>query len=296
MMLHTIRTFAARYIMITIGIVLVSIGLEVFLIPNHIIDGGITGISIMFSYLTNIPLNVIVVILNLPFMFVSLKQMGKRFAIGYLYAMIVLSIGLMIAGNFERITDDTLLATLFGGVLLGIGVGLVIRYGACMDGTEMAAILISKKTDMSVGQFVLICNLFIFTVATFIFGFDRAMYSLVAYFVASKLIDTVVEGSNQVKAALIVTQHQQEVSQAILKSLGRTVTIMEGEGMFSGKKGILYVVLTRVEVTELRTVIEQVDIETQSPSFVTILDVSEVMGNNLMKYGKQKNKGLSRIL
>lgn len=296
MMLHTIRTFAARYIMITIGILLVSIGLEVFLIPNHIIDGGITGISIMFSYLTNIPLNVIVVILNLPFMFVSLKQMGKRFAIGYLYAMIALSIGLMIAGNLERITHDTLLATLFGGVLLGIGVGLVIRYGACMDGTEMAAILISKKTDMSVGQFVLICNLFIFTVATFIFGFDRAMYSLVAYFVASKLIDTVVEGSNQVKAALIVTQHEQEVSQAILKCLGRTVTIMEGEGMFSGKKGILYVVLTRVEVTELRTVIEQVDIETQSPSFVTILDVSEVMGNNLMKYGKQKNKGLSRIL
>ncbi|MEY8320578.1 YitT family protein [Lachnospiraceae bacterium 46-61] len=296
MMLHTIRTFAARYIMITIGILLVSIGLEVFLIPNHIIDGGITGISIMFSYLTNIPLNVIVVILNLPFMFVSLKQMGKRFAIGYLYAMIALSIGLMIAGNLERITHDTLLATLFGGVLLGIGVGLVIRYGACMDGTEMAAILISKKTDMSVGQFVLICNLFIFTVATFIFGFDRAMYSLVAYFVASKLIDTVVEGSNQVKAALIVTQHEQEVSQAILKCLGRTVTIMEGEGMFSGKKGILYVVLTRVEVTELRTVIEQVDIKTQSPSFVTILDVSEVMGNNLMKYGKQKNKGLSRIL
>ena len=296
MMLHTIGTFAARYIMITIGILLVSIGLEVFLIPNHIIDGGITGISIMFSYLTKIPLNVIVVILNLPFMFISLKQMGKRFAIGYLYAMIMLSIGLMIAGNFERITNDTLLATLFGGVLLGIGVGLVIRYGACMDGTEMAAILISKKTELSVGQFVLICNLFIFTIAIFIFGFDRAMYSLVAYFVASKLIDTVVEGSNQVKAALIVTQHEYEVSQAILKCLGRTVTKMEGEGMFSGKKGILYVVLTRVEVTELRTVIEQVDIETNSPSFVTILDVSEVMGNHLMKYGKPQNKGLSRIL
>jgi len=295
-MLHTIRTFIARYIMITIGIIFVSIGLEVFLIPNHIIDGGITGISIMLSYLTNIPLNIIVVILNIPFIFVSSKQMGRRFAIGYLYAMAALSAGLILAKNLESITQDTLLATLFGGVLLGIGVGLVIRYGACMDGTEMAAILISKKTNTSVGQFVLICNLFIFTVAIFIFGFDRAMYSLVAYFVASKLIDTVVEGSNQVKAALIVTEQQQAVSQAILKNLGRTVTKMEGEGMFSGKKAVLYVVLTRVEVTELRTVIEQVDIETNSPSFVTILDVSEVMGNNLMKYGKLQNKGLSRIL
>lgn len=295
-MLHSIEVIVARYIMITIGIALVSIGLEVFLIPNHIIDGGITGISIMASYLTKLPLNVIVVILNLPFMVISLKQMGKRFAMGYLYAMITLSIGLILAKNLESITQDTLLATLFGGVLLGIGVGLVIRYGACMDGTEMAAILISKKTDLSVGQFVLICNLFIFTVAIFIFGFDRAMYSLVAYFVASKLIDTVVEGSNQVKAALIVTEQQQAVSQAILKDMGRTVTKMEGEGMFSGKKGVLYVVLTRVEVTELRTVIEQVDSETKSPSFVTILDVSEVMGNNLMKYGKKQKKGLTNII
>ena len=295
-MSHSIRTIIARYIMITIGIVFVSIGLEVFLIPNNIIDGGITGISIMASYLTKLPLNVIVVLLNLPFMFISLKQMGKRFAIGYLYAMIALSIGLIFAKKLESITQDTLLATLFGGVLLGIGVGLVIRYGACMDGTEMAAILISKKTNTSVGQFVLICNLFIFTVAIFIFGFDRAMYSLVAYFVASKLIDTVVEGSNQVKAALVVTQQQEAVSQAILKNLGRTVTKMQGEGMFSGKNTVLYVVLTRVEVTELRTVIEQVDIETNSPSFVTILDVSEVMGNNLMKYGKQQNKGFPRIL
>ena len=235
-MLHSIRTIIARYIMITIGIVFVSIGLEVFLIPNNIIDGGITGISIMASYLTKLPLNVIVVLLNLPFMFISLKQMGKRFAIGYLYAMIALSIGLIFAKKLESITQDTLLATLFGGVLLGIGVGLVIRYGACMDGTEMAAILISKKTNTSVGQFVLICNLFIFTVAIFIFGFDRAMYSLVAYFVASKLIDTVVEGSNQVKAALVVTQQQEAVSQAILKNLGRTVTKMQGEGMFSGDR------------------------------------------------------------
>ena len=156
-MLHSIRTIIARYIMITIGIVFVSIGLEVFLIPNNIIDGGITGISIMASYLTKLPLNVIVVLLNLPFMFISLKQMGKRFAIGYLYAMIALSIGLIFAKKLESITQDTLLATLFGGVLLGIGVGLVIRYGACMDGTEMAAILISKKTNTSVGQFVLIC-------------------------------------------------------------------------------------------------------------------------------------------
>jgi len=174
-------------------------------------------------------------------------------------------------------TDDVLLASVFGGILLGAGAGLVVRFGGCLDGTESLAIVISKKTSLSVGQVVLICNLFIYTIAGFIFGMDRALYSLLTYFITFKVIDFVSEGLEQAKAAMIITDKGDIVSKEIYKRLGRTVTEIQGKGLISGKKTVLYSVITRLEVPELKRIVTSQDIS----AFVTITDVSEIIGRHI---------------
>ena len=164
------------FIMLTIGTILAAYALEAFLIPNTILDGGVTGISIIISKLTKIPLSFLVLILNIPLIYIGYKNMGKNFLIKAVYSMVLFSIFLSYFGYFESVTEQILLATVYGGALLGVGVGLVIHFGGCIDGTESVALVISKKTSLSVGQIVLIFNLIIYSVAGIIFGIDRAMY------------------------------------------------------------------------------------------------------------------------
>ena len=263
-----------HFIMITLGCVLAAVSLETFLVPNLIIDGGITGISIMVSQLTKLPLGLFVFLLNLPFIFLGLKQIGKIFVIKTSYAMICFSLLLSLLHHVPEVTNDMLLCTIFGGILLGAGAGIVIRYGGCLDGTETIAILISKHTSLSVGQIVLICNLLIFGTSGFLFGWDRALYSLLTYFIAFKIIDMVVEGFEQAKSAMIITNQGKEISEDIFNKLGRTVTIMEGKGLISGEKVILYSVITRLEVYALKKIVQEDD----RSAFVTISDISEVIG------------------
>jgi uncharacterized membrane-anchored protein YitT (DUF2179 family) len=162
-------------------------------------------------------------------------------------------------------------------VILGFGVGLVIRYGGCLDGTETVAILINKKFGMPVGQTVLIINVFIYICAGLLFGWDRAMYSLLTYFITSKVLDIVENGINQAKAAMIITDDAAYVSNEIYQKLGRTVTIMDGMGLVSGSKKVLYCVITRFEINELKAIIRSID----SSAFVTISDVSEIIGTHI---------------
>ena len=236
------------YMFMTIGILLAAIALEVFLIPNKIIDGGITGVSIILSFLTNINLSIFIIILNIPFLLLGFRHLGKNFLIQSTVAMALFSVLLEIFKQVDVVTNDVLLATVFGGILLGIGVGFVIRYGACLDGVETVAILINKKTSFSVGQVILLVNLVIYMVAGILFGWDRALYSIMTYFITYKLIDMVSEGLEQAKAALIITNNSEEIARSIYKKLGRTVTFIEGEGLISGKKVVLYVVVTRIEL------------------------------------------------
>ena len=224
------------FLLITVGATLAAIALEIFLVPNNIIDGGIIGISIMVSYITKIKLSVLTFVLNIPFLILGYKQLGKSFLIKAAYAMIVLSLLLEELKPVPELTNDVLLATVFGGLLLGIGVGFVIRYGACLDGTEVVAILINKKTSFSVGQVVMFLNFFIYSTAGFLFGWDRALYSILTYFITFKIIDMVSEGFEQAKAAMIITNHGEEIANSIYKHLGRTVTMLEGEGLISGKQ------------------------------------------------------------
>ena len=265
------------YMFMTIGILLAAIALEVFLIPNKIIDGGITGVSIILSFLTNINLSIFIIILNVPFLLLGFRHLGKNFFIQSTVAMALFSVLLEIFKQVDVVTNDVLLATVFGGILLGIGVGFVIRYGACLDGVETVAILINKKTSFSVGQVILLVNLVIYMVAGILFGWDRALYSIMTYFITYKLIDIVSEGLEQAKAALIITNNSEEIARSIYKKLGRTVTFIEGEGLISGKKVVLYVVVTRIELRELKKIVEADDVS----AFMTITDVSEIVGQHI---------------
>lgn len=269
--------FVIAFIMITIGAVMAAVALECFLLPNTVLDGGVNGISIIISKLFDLPLSILVVLLNIPFMYIGYKHLGKAFLFRTIYAIVAFSLFLELAAELGTFTEEILLATVFGGMILGVGVGLIIRFGGCIDGTESLAMVISKKTNLSVGQIVLIFNLVIYTCAGFIFGFDRAMYSLLTYVITFKAIDTVSEGLEQAKAALIVTAKGTKLSKEIYEKLGRTTTTIRGKGLISGEKEVLYCVLTRIEIFELRHLVEKMD----ESAFVTILDVSDIIGNHI---------------
>lgn len=269
-------------LLLTIGTIISSYALEAFLIHNTILDGGVTGISIIISKISSIPLSFLVLILNIPFFYIGFKNLGKNFLLRSIYCMILFAVSLSFFELLVPATEEMLLATVFGGILLGVGVGIVIRSGGCLDGTESVAIVISKNTNLSVGQIVLIFNLIIYTIAGFIFGFDRAMYSLLTYFITYKVIDFISEGLEQAKAALIITEQGTNLSKEIYKRLGRTTTTLRGKGLISGQKEVLYCVLTRIEIYELKRIVDEMD----ESAFITILDVSDIIGNHIKSSNK----------
>lgn len=275
-------------IAILLGCILAALAIECFLIPNTILDGGITGISIIVHKVFKIPLSILVIILNIPFIYIGYRNLGKQFMIRTIYSMIMFSIFLDHFKNIQSFTNENLLAIVYGGGLLGIGVGLVIRYGGCVDGTESVAIVISKKLNFSVGQIVLFFNLIIFTIAGFIFGFERAMYSLLTYIITFKVVDFVADGIDEAKAAMIITDKGTSLSEEIYNRLGRTTTTLRGKGLLSGEKAILYCVLTRLEIFELKRIVEEMD----ESAFVTINDISDIIGNHIKSTKKRQRKKL----
>ena len=279
---NTLLKSAIDYIAILIGAILAAFAIEEFLVPCTILDGGIVGISFILSTLSRIPMSVFTIFLNIAFLIISSKKLGHEFIIKSTFAMVVFSGFLQIFESFTNATSEYLLAVCFGGVILGIGVGLVIRFGGCLDGTEAVAILLNKKYKLPVGQTVLTINIIIYIIAAFLFGFDRAMYSLLTYFITSKILDYVESGLEQAKAAMIITNDSETIANEIYRRLGRTVTIMEGEGLVSGKKVVLYCVLTRFEIRELKSIVSGID----TSSFIAISDVSEIIGNHIKRYDK----------
>ena len=270
---------------ILVGCLIAAFAIECFLIPNTILDGGITGIAIIIHKVFKMPLSFLVIVLNIPFIYIGYKNLGKKFFIRTIYSMLLFSTFLDFFKNIQSFTNEILLATVFGGGLLGIGVGLVIHFGGCVDGTESVAIVISKKTNFSVGQVVLMFNLVVFTIAGFIFGFDRAMYSLLTYIITFKVIDFVADGLDEAKAAMIITDKGTTLKEEIYNRLGRTTTTIRGKGLISGEKEILYCVLTRLEIFELKHIVQDMD----ESAFVTINDVSDIIGNHI-KSTREKNK------
>jgi uncharacterized membrane-anchored protein YitT (DUF2179 family) len=269
-----------RVLFIGLGAVLVSIGLEIFLIPNKIIDGGIVGVSIILSYLTGWNLGLFLFFLNLPFFFIGYKQIGKTFALSTLLGVTVMSIGTTLLHPVDPFTEDPLLATVFGGIILGIGVGMVIRYGGSLDGTEIIAILVNKRTPFSVGEIVMFFNIFILSSAGFVFEWDRAMYSLIAYYIAFKMIDFTIEGFQESKSVWIISDQAKELGDIILARLGRGVTYLSGEGGYTGTdKKVIFCVITRLEEAKLKSIVEEVD----PSAFMAVGNIHDVKGGRFKK-------------
>lgn len=271
------------YIFISLGALIAAFALEEFLVPNTILDGGITGISIIAKIYTELPLGLFIFLFNLPFLIIGLKQLGIQFFVRGAYSMILLSVLLEVFKYLKEVTNETLLALVFGGVLLGAGCGLVLRFGGCLDGTEIIALLVSKKTNLSVGQIIFLLNIVIFSVAGILFGLDRALYSLLAYFITYKVIDIVENGMQQAKAVMIITDESESIAENIYNRLGRTCTFIEAAGLISGRKDVLYCVITRIELSEIRRIIK----ETDGSAFVSISDVSEILGTHIKKTDKK---------
>lgn len=270
-----------HYVILIIGSVIAAFALEKILIPVQIMDGGMVGIAMILSTLTKLPLSLLTIVLNLPLVWIGGRKLERSFLIRTLAAMVSFSLAIALFGHgfFERlaVTEDKLLATVFGGLLLGVGVGLVLLSGGCLDGTEAVAILISKKTNFSVGQIVLFFNVLIYLTAGALFGLDRALYSLLTYIIVSRIEDFVNTGMQQGKAVMIITDQGEQIAQDIYDTLGRTVTLMEGSGLISGEKVVLYCVITRIELSTMRKIIEKDDYS----AFMSVSDVSEIVGKHI---------------
>ncbi|WP_295158781.1 YitT family protein [Selenomonas sp. AE3005] len=272
--------YIKKYLMIFVGAVIAAFGLEEFLIPNNVIDGGIVGISIMLETITGMSLGVFLILLNIPFLFMGYKQIGKNFAIATLVAICFLSVWSEIFEPLQKVTDDPFLAAIFGGIIDGLGVGLIIRAGGSLDGTEIVAIIMDKKSVFSVGEVVMFINLFILSSAGLLYGWDKAMYSLVAYFVISKMIDVVIKGLDESYAVMIVTNAHDEITSALNDRLGRGVTLLHGAGGYTGEsKEVLYCVVTRLEVDKLKEIV----LDKDESAFVTINAVHDIVGGRFKK-------------
>lgn len=277
----TFKRILLQGIQLFIGAAIASAGLELFLIPNKVIDGGVVGLSIMGNYIfTYIPFGVFLVVLNLPFLYIGYKHIGKNFAVATIIAVVMLSICSEFAMEFPKVTNDSFLAAIFGGIIDGIGVGIIMRAGGSLDGTEIVAIIADKHSPFSVGEVVMFINLFILSGAGLLFGWDKAMYSLVAYFVIAKMIDVVTKGLDETYAIMIVSNNPRELT-AVLNTEIRGVTLLHGEGGYTGDdKEIIYCVVNRLEVTRIKDIVLSMD----EHAFVTINSVHDIVG------GRFKNK------
>ncbi|GIN10915.1 UPF0750 membrane protein YqfU [Shouchella clausii] len=266
-----------RIFTVIAGAILAAIAIEWFLLPNSIIDGGIIGISLILNAITSFNFGILVLFLNVPFLYFGFLYLGKRFLIYSLTGNIILAVSeaLLHHWHLEPLTTTPLLATIFGGLLLGLGVGLVIRSGGALDGTEVLGLLLTRKIPFTVGECVLVFNVVVFAWAAFVYGFENAMYSILTYYVAAKTIDAVVEGPDQTKAVMIVSDHYEQLTEAITAKLGKGVTRLKGQGGYQGKeKDILYVVVGRLEIMQLKNTIYEHD----RNAFFTIIDAHESRG------------------
>ncbi|HYF31058.1 MAG TPA: YitT family protein [Chitinophagaceae bacterium] len=271
------------------GILCAGFGLKGFLIPNHFIDGGATGISLMLEQLTPASLSILLILVNLPFMFLGYYQIGKEFALKTIFAIIGLAVCVAVI-EYPVITKEKLLISVFGGFFLGAGIGLAVRGGGVLDGTEVLAIYLSKKTNLSIGDIILIFNIIIFSVAAYLLDIDIALYAIVTYFVASKTVDFIIEGIEEYTGVTIISRRNEEISQWITGTLGAGITVYKGVSGY-GKSGhvandtnILYTVITRLEVSRLKAEIKSID----PRAFIIMNTVIDAKGGMIRKRAIKK--------
>ena len=271
-------------ILIVVGVFSAAFGLEGFLLANQFIDGGVTGVSLLISNLTGWSLSALLVVINAPFIVLGYYNLGKAFAIKTTLTIISLSIVLLLF-DFHIVTADKLLVAVFGGFFLGVGVGLSVRGGAVIDGTEVLAIYLSKKLGATIGDIVIVINVLIFSAAAHFLSLESALYSMITYLSVSKTLDFIIEGIEEYIGVTIISSHHEDIRQMIIRELGRGVTIYSGKGGY-GKRGerkkeleILFTVITRLELNKLQTEIEKID----PNAFVVMNSVKDTRGGMIKK-------------
>ncbi len=274
-----LKIYLGSILLIFFGVLLASFGLKGFLLPNHFIDGGITGVSLLTYQLTGIPVSVWIIVFNAPFIIMGAKQISKSFAIKTSIAIISLA-AIIFFIDFPVITDDKLLISIFGGFFLGSGIGLAIRGGCVIDGTEILAVYINRKSILSMGDIILLINVVIFIVAAFILDIETALYSILTYLSASKTVDFIIQGIEEYTGVTIISSKSAQIREAITKKLGRGVTIYKGErglehSQFKNKDiDIIFTVVTRLEVSKLKEEIELID----HKAFIVMSMISDTKG------------------
>lgn len=279
----TLRGYFKDFLFITAGVFSAAFGFKGFLLTNHFIDGGATGISLLISALTSIPLAVLLVVVNIPFILLGYRIMGKSFAIKT--ALAISGLALVVATiSFPNITNDNLLVALFGGFFLGAGIGLSVRGGAVIDGTEVLAIFLSRKFGTTMGDIIIMINVLIFGTAAYFLSVEIALYSMVTYLAASKTLDFVIEGIEEYTGVTIVSTHNDDIREMIITKLGHGVTMYNGRGGY-GKMGesksieIIYTVVTRLELNKLNEAINNIDPE----AFVVMSSIKDTKGGMIKK-------------
>jgi len=274
-------------ILIIVGIFSASFGLKGFLLPNHFIDGGVTGISLLVKYTTGIPLPVLIFVINVPFIILAFTQISRIFALKTLLAIGGLSVVLAFV-EFPIITDDKLLTAVFGGLFLGAGVGLSVRGGSVLDGTEILALWMTSKVEASIGDMVLAFNVLIFVAAAFFLGIEPALYSILTYLAASKTIDYLVEGIEEYTGVSIISEKSTKVKLALMTRLGRGITIYKGKRSMIGKKAdidgvadleIIFTIVTKLEISRVKKIVNDVD----ENAFIYCFPISQAKGGVLKK-------------
>ncbi|HXK82392.1 MAG TPA: YitT family protein [Bacteroidales bacterium] len=270
--------------LIIIAVVSASFGLKAFLLPNHFIDGGVMGISLITTKLSGIPLSYLIVAINLPFVFLGFSTISRNFAFRSIIAIVLLAISVHFL-PIDIITNDKLLVSVFGGFFLGLGIGFAIRGGAVIDGTEILAVYISRKTPLTIGNIILIFNIVIFLFAAYVFSIETALYAILTYLVASKTVDFVVTGVEEYIGVTIISIHNKEIRLAIVENLGRGCTIYKGQRGFA-KRGeplndidIVYTVITRLELSKLQSEINKID----KDAFVIMNSIKDAKGGMIKK-------------
>lgn len=265
------------------GIISAAFGLESFLLPNRFIDGGATGISLLVSEVTGIPLALLIALVNIPFIIMAIRSINPGFAIRTALAITGLALTLAFV-TFPEITHDKLLVAVFGGFFLGAGIGLSVRGGAVIDGTEVLAIFLSRKLRTTMGDIILIMNIMIFGAVAYLISIESALYSMITYLVASRSLDFIIEGIEEYTGVTIISTHSESMRKMIIETMGRGVTVYNGRRGY-GKKGeameidIVYTVVTRLELSRLNNEIERIDPD----SFVVMSSVKDTRGGMIKK-------------
>lgn len=259
--------------LVLFGSIITAVGLQFFLLPNHMLDGGVTGLSIVIAQLSGLPLSLFLILFNIPFVYLGYKKFGSVFA-AYSAIGIIMLAALTFVHIEHGLTDIPILAAVFGGIFVGIGVGIVIRYGGIIDGADTVAVLIDRVTVFSVGEAIMLINGLVIGLAGFVFGWENALYSLIAYFVAHKAIDVTVEGLNESRSVWVVSMNVRDIGKAINTVIDEPVTyIKESDPKDREPHGVLLAVITRFEEQKVKAAIQEVD----KSAFIVISNAHEII-------------------